>query len=138
MSNLLEFFSLLKLRWSEPDMDRPYRIPIKSFWGVLAVMTPPLVYGGFVVVVSFIAGWLTFGLNCAALAIGLVLGWLAVRHSDKLGFDDHMWKDGFDCEDNFRSDSLDAGHPSPGSEGDSRASSDDGDTVITSVANNAV
>ncbi|EER12182.1 amino acid transporter, putative [Perkinsus marinus ATCC 50983] len=90
LSNLLEFFSLLKLRWSRPEMSRPYRIPVKSFWGLLVAMSPPLIYGGFIVVVSFIAGWLTLGLNCAALAVGLVLGWLAVRHSDKLGFDDHM------------------------------------------------
>lgn len=115
-----------------PSQSRPYRIPVKSFWGLLVAMSPPLVYGGFIVVVSFIAGWLTLGLNCVALAVGLVLGWLAVRHSDKLGFDDHMWEEGFDCDENFRDDDN-GRHPSLSSGGRNRSSASDDDTVITSI-----
>ncbi|KAF4672370.1 hypothetical protein FOL47_000612 [Perkinsus chesapeaki] len=117
LSALLEVFALIKLRWSQPNLERPFKIPIKSFWWLLIALTPCLVFGSFVVIASFIADWLTLILNCVVLVLGIPLGWLAVKHADKLGIKQN-WEDGFDAGlDEVHDTSSDAAEPSLTGEG---------------------
>ncbi|KAF4672368.1 hypothetical protein FOL47_000610 [Perkinsus chesapeaki] len=117
LSELLEIFGLVKLRWSQPDLERPFKIPIKSFWWLLIALTPCVVFGSFVVIASFIADWLTLILNCVVLVLGIPLGWLAVKHADKLGIKQN-WEDGFDAGlDEVHDTSSDAAQPSLTGEG---------------------
>lgn len=91
---------------------------MKSFWWLSVVLTPCIVFGSFVVIASFIADKFTLILNCVVLVLGVPLGWLAVKHAEKLGIKQN-WEDGFDAgldQVDVRSEAAVAASPHAGEE----------------------
>lgn len=42
---VLELFAFLKLRYSQPELERPFRVPISNFWALCACMFAPICLG---------------------------------------------------------------------------------------------
>ena len=71
-SCLLEILAFLKLRWSKPDLIRPFTIPL-NFTGVALLSLLPMLLGGFVLISSCTQSYSAVILNTAALLFGIVL-----------------------------------------------------------------
>lgn len=68
----IEFFAFLYLRYSKPDMPRPFRIPV-GFFGMCLMLTPPL---AFIVVILYFSSMTALVLSGALLVLGFVLYYL--------------------------------------------------------------
>ncbi|KAF4732139.1 hypothetical protein FOZ63_033159, partial [Perkinsus olseni] len=94
---LLQFVSFLVLRWSRPELDRPFKVPIASFWLIALLTLPALAYGCVVAVVTLMHGWLPLILNSIIFFIGLLSGYFAVWHANRTGRL-HDWEVEVDCD----------------------------------------
>ena len=70
-STILEIFAFLKLRWSRPDLVRPYQIQL-GFVGVGLLCALPTVLG-IVVLFSCFKKWSSVLMNICAVVVGLGL-----------------------------------------------------------------
>jgi amino acid transporter len=70
LGTLLEFAAFLWLRASQPDLKRPYRVPLSSLPALAAMCAVPSV---FLVYVCVVAGWKVFALAGALTALGVGL-----------------------------------------------------------------
>lgn len=75
----LEFAAFFWLRWSQPDMRRPFRVPSWSF-----VLFPPAAVVLLVVVIHCLTkSWKAFAINATAFVLGLPYGWWISRKSQQ-------------------------------------------------------
>ena len=65
---VLEFAAVLKLRQSEPDLPRPYRIPLETR-GLCLLFAPPV---GLTVALLVMASWTTLGIAACVVGLGLL------------------------------------------------------------------
>ncbi|KAF4647624.1 hypothetical protein FOL47_004359, partial [Perkinsus chesapeaki] len=72
LAALLQFVSFLVLRWKHPNLERPFKVPVKPFWLIVIFTLPALVYGSTVAVVTIINGWIAASLNSVILVLGIV------------------------------------------------------------------
>jgi len=73
LSAMLELLSFLKLRLVEPDLERPFRVPVTSISAVSLFLLPPLIFGGFVCCSSLLCSRWSVILNSIVLVVGLLL-----------------------------------------------------------------
>ncbi|EER06554.1 amino acid transporter, putative [Perkinsus marinus ATCC 50983] len=85
LAALLQFVSFLVLRRSRPELNRPFKVPVASFWLICVLTLPTLAYGCLVVVVTLMNGWLPLTLNSTIFTIGLVFGYVSLWHANKRG-----------------------------------------------------
>ncbi|KAF4697547.1 hypothetical protein FOZ60_004419 [Perkinsus olseni] len=97
LAALLQFVSFLVLRWSRPELDRPFKVPIASFWLIALLTLPALAYGCVVAVVTLMHGWLPLILNSIIFSIGLISGYFALWHANRTGRL-HDWEVEVDCD----------------------------------------
>ena len=71
-SCILEIAAFLKLRYSKPDLPRPFRAPLSGCWTVLLAV-PPLLLGCVVLFSSCTQSWSSLIMNGAAVIVGLLL-----------------------------------------------------------------
>ncbi|CAM8899237.1 unnamed protein product [Rhodiola kirilowii] len=76
---LLEFAAFIKLRISKPDLDRPYKVPLKTF-GVIMLCLPPSVL---LLFVMCLASFKTFIVSGMVILLGMLLYPTLVRAKDK-------------------------------------------------------
>ena len=69
ISLLMEYAAFLKLRWSRPDLVRPYRIPLGTA-GCALLFTPPIVL---TLIIMMLASTTTLVFSLAVNAFGIVL-----------------------------------------------------------------
>jgi len=72
LSAMLELLAFLKLRLVQPDLKRPYRLPIENMSLLALYISFPILLGGVVVFTSLLS-WLSVAINGAALVIGMIL-----------------------------------------------------------------
>lgn len=77
---LLEMGALIKLRYDQPDLERPYRIPVEGFW-LWLLFLPAIVISTWCM---FLGGWevqlFALGLLIGGALIILVLGYLRTNY----------------------------------------------------------
>ena len=78
-SAMLEILAFLKHRKSEPNLVRPYRLPIESFFWLLVAFTIPIVLGSIIMVCSFAPSWVSVAINTGALLAGILL-YYSMKH----------------------------------------------------------
>ncbi|EER08412.1 Arginine/ornithine antiporter, putative [Perkinsus marinus ATCC 50983] len=73
LAELLEFAAFLYLRYTNPDIWRPYTIPL-GFWGCVILLLPPSVFICFILGAPVVnADWGLVGFTLGAVVIGNVL-----------------------------------------------------------------
>ena len=65
---VLEFAALLKLRQSEPDLERPYKIPLE-LPGLCALFAPPVLL---TLALLVLASWATLGIAACVVGLGFL------------------------------------------------------------------
>jgi amino acid transporter len=70
LGTLLEFAAFLWLRARQPDLKRPYRVPLSSLLALAAMCAVP---SAFLVYVCVVAGWRVFALAGGLTALGVGL-----------------------------------------------------------------
>ena len=65
---LLEYAALVQLRRNEPQLHRPYRIPLGT-WGLMLLFSPPTIL---TIVLVCCLDLLTLGVGAAVVGLGLV------------------------------------------------------------------
>ena len=77
-SALLEFAAAVALRWTQPALPRPYRVPLGAAGFTLAC-APAFGLGLWICWQEFWGSTASVAVNCAALLLGLPLGYAAAR-----------------------------------------------------------
>ncbi|GBG26108.1 Amino acid-polyamine transporter, putative [Hondaea fermentalgiana] len=72
LSAMLELVAFLKLRLVQPDLRRPYRLPIENMTLLALYVSVPILLGGVVVATSLIS-WISILINGVALIVGMML-----------------------------------------------------------------
>lgn len=72
---LLEFFACISLRYTQPDLPRPFRIPGPR-WALIAGLSPAIALGFLVAYATAFQSRLTAGLCAAGVAVGLLFSWV--------------------------------------------------------------
>lgn len=68
---ILEYLALVRLRFSQPNLHRPYKIPLNK--GLLIVfITIPLVFCGFTTITPLISDWKIAVITGGCLLVGVV------------------------------------------------------------------
>lgn len=79
LSVLLEILAFLKLRLVKPELERPYRIPVRSNGALVVVLLLPTSLATLILLTAFFNSFLVFVLNVVALVFGIALYWLMKR-----------------------------------------------------------
>ena len=66
---LMEYAAFIKLRIDQPDLDRPYRIPLGTV-GCILLFIPPV---GMTILIMFLASWTTLIFSVAVNVAGILL-----------------------------------------------------------------
>jgi amino acid transporter len=66
---ILEYLSLVKLRFSQPDLHRPYKIPLNK-WLLIVFITLPLIFCGFTTITPLISNWKIAVITAGCLIFG--------------------------------------------------------------------
>ncbi|KAJ9529358.1 hypothetical protein QJQ45_013786 [Haematococcus lacustris] len=73
LAELLEFAAFIWLRIAQPDLPRPYRVPLPT-WGCILMLLPASLLLMFVLVLPFAnRSWTTVGATVGAIVLGIVL-----------------------------------------------------------------
>jgi len=84
----LKYGALVKLRMSQPNLPRPYRIPLE-LKGLILFVIPPLLFSVAVVILTVISSWLTFGIILGLSCFTLILPFIIHFILRIPVFDDH-------------------------------------------------
>jgi len=68
LSLLLEYSAFLRLRWSKPDLERPYRIPFSN-WGCIFLLLPAILC---TILIISLASWSTYVFCLGTIVICMV------------------------------------------------------------------
>ncbi|TKY71249.1 polyamine transporter [Spatholobus suberectus] len=76
---LLEFAAFITLRLKKPNLYRPYRVPLGTFWATMLCLPPALL----LILVMCLASLRTFFVSGAVILVGFILYPLLVQAKDK-------------------------------------------------------
>ena len=79
LSSLVEMSAAVRMRFSYPEIDRPYRVNL-SDRSLVAAMVLPFTLGVFIMMNELIKSWSSFSLNVVALLIGYLAQKFIERH----------------------------------------------------------
>lgn len=76
---LLEFAAFITLRLKKPNLCRPYRVPLQTFWAVMLCVPPSLL----LILVMCLASLRTFFVSGAVVIVGFILYPILVQAKNK-------------------------------------------------------
>ncbi|CAI5739143.1 unnamed protein product [Hyaloperonospora brassicae] len=79
LSSLVEMSAAVRMRFSHPEIDRPYRVNL-SDRSLVAAMVLPFTLGVFIMMNELTKSWSSFSLNVVALLIGYLAQKFVERH----------------------------------------------------------
>lgn len=115
MAELLEFAAFVWLRIKQPDLPRPYRVPLPT-WGVVVMLLPATVLLMVVLAIPFVTlDVRTCSWTLGAMALGFVM-YPALQYAKHKGWMEfeHMH---FDCANVYESDGADSDDNGPTANG---------------------
>ncbi|KAK7308103.1 hypothetical protein VNO77_41699 [Canavalia gladiata] len=79
MGMLLEFAAFITLRLKKPNLYRPYRVPLRTFWAAMLCLPPALL----LILVMCLASLRTFFVSGAVILVGFILYPILVQAKNK-------------------------------------------------------
>ncbi|KAL4088079.1 hypothetical protein PRIC1_012509 [Phytophthora ramorum] len=79
LSSLVEMSAAVRMRFSHPEIDRPYRVNL-SDRSLVAAMTLPFTLGVFIMINELTKSWTSFWLNAITLVFGYIVQKYIERH----------------------------------------------------------
>lgn len=76
---LLEFAAFITLRLKNPNLSRPYRVPLGTFWATVLCLPPAVL----LILVMCLASLRTFFVSGAVILVGFILYPILVQAKDK-------------------------------------------------------
>jgi len=76
---LLEFAAFITLRLNKPNLHRPYRVPLPTFWAAMLCLPPALL----LILVMCLASLRTFFVSGAVILLGFILYPILVQAKNK-------------------------------------------------------
>lgn len=76
---LLEFAAFITLRLKKPNLPRPYRVPLQTFWAAMLCLPPALL----LILVMCLASFRTFFVSGAVILVGFILYPILVHAKNK-------------------------------------------------------
>jgi len=84
LTAMLEILAFLRLRQVEPELRRPFKVPIENLWLLSLMMIIPLSLGCLVLLTSLYS-WISIYINASALLIGIML-YFYMRYHGKIQY----------------------------------------------------
>lgn len=79
LSSLVEMSAAVRMRFSHPEIERPYRVNLSDRSLVVAMLLP-FTLGVFIMINELTKSWTSFSLNVIALAFGYIVQKYIERH----------------------------------------------------------
>ncbi|KAI9909041.1 hypothetical protein PsorP6_015099 [Peronosclerospora sorghi] len=79
LSSLVEMSAAVRMRFSHPEIERPYRVNLSDS-ALCVAMTLPFLLGVFILMNELTKSWTSFSLNVATLVVGYVVQKYIERH----------------------------------------------------------
>lgn len=79
LSSVVEMCAAIRMRYSHPDIERPYKVNV-SDRSMMIIFALPILVGVFVMVNELLKSWISLGLNLLFLVIGFGLSLLLAKY----------------------------------------------------------
>jgi len=76
---ILEIVAFLHLRYTRPDLQRPYRVPVSSKTTLTIALIPVLILSGVVAIAGLLDSRASIIINTTVLVLGVVFSWVMLR-----------------------------------------------------------